>query len=181
MKTQKFVFCVLMAFSSSIIMISCGKDTLSDSNVSSYSVATPVQASGDIVDLGVVEGDLHHMYVSLSDVSVAVNGTLNGNPIESSQFIFQLFSTSDGIIPDGTYTFSGSGERAPYTFTAAALSMPNKDSNNFDSFEISSGTLTLNRMDTFYEINLEGSLSSGEAFSSSFKGSLNYKDAEITY
>jgi hypothetical protein len=181
MKTQKFFFSLLIAFSSSIVMISCGKDTLSDSNVSYYSVPASVQASGDIVDLGATDGNLRHMYVSLSDVSVAVSGTLNGNPIESSQFIFQLFSTSDGIIPDGTYNFSGSGEKAPYTFTAAALSMPNKDSNNFDSFEVNGGTLTLNRMGTFYEITIEGSLSSGEAFSSSFKGSLNYTDAENSY
>jgi hypothetical protein len=181
MKTQKFFFSLLIALSSSLVMISCGKDTLSDSNGIYVSTPAPVQASGDIVDLGLVEGDLRHMHVSLSDVSVTVIGTLNGNPIESSQFVFQLFTASDGIITDGTYTYSGSGEQTPFTFTAAALSIPNKDSNNFDLFDINGGTLTLTRMDTFYEITIEGSLSSGETFSSSFKGSLNYMDAEITY
>jgi hypothetical protein len=170
MKTTKLGLVYFMLLSVAILILSCTKDQMVTKNPN----VTPV-AAGSIVDLGAVSGDVHRMSVTLSGVAMIMPGTSGDNPV-ASDVNLELFTGSDGIIQDGTYTFSDTGDMAPFTFKSATLNTPDQS-----ALAISAGNITVSRRGTSYTFTLDGTVSSGDAISGDFDGMLLYSDAVSPY
>jgi hypothetical protein len=175
MKTQKICLLFLMALS--LLIVSCKKEATVPTYASN-TIAPADQAAGAILDLGVIDADVHHMIVSLNDVSL----TLSGEPlsisgaVESSKIDIDLFSNADGLIPDGTYTYSSDGNNAPFTFHSATIMMPDPNSDSLQSYSIKGGSIVLTRSGISYSIALDGLLDTGNNLKGTFSGNLNYAD-----
>jgi hypothetical protein len=172
MKTKKSFTGLLLIFSFSVMMVSCGKETMTGTNdVSTAGI------SGGIMDLGVVDGNVHGMHVSLSNVQIS----LTDNPVKSAlktdnRLNMYLQTESDGIIKDGVYHFSGTNITSPFIFRTGLVYMFNKQAGITDSFDVSGGTIVVARTGTYYTFNLTGTLSNGNPIYATFGGSLSYSD-----
>lgn len=175
MKTQKFGLLLLMAFT--LLFASCKKE-LSQPTMTSNTAASPDQTVGAILDLGVLDADVHHMMVSLNDVSLTLTGepiSISGS-VESSKIDIELFANADGIIPDGVYTYSSDGNNAPFTFHSATIMMPDPNSDSLQSFSLKGGSITLTRSGISYSISVDGQLDTGNNINGNFSGALSYAD-----
>ena len=132
-------------------------------------------AVSEIVDLGLVSGDVHHMSVTLNSVALTMPGTLGDNPIVSNVNL-DLFTGTDGIIQDRTYTFSDTGDMAPFTFKSSTLNTPDQS-----GLVLSSGTIIVARNGTSFAFNLDAVITSGDAISGNFEGMLLCSDAVAPY
>jgi hypothetical protein len=178
MKTLKITLVFLMALP--FLFVSCKKE-LSGPTVTSNSITPTDQTAGAIVDLGVINADVHHMIVSLNDVSLTLTGQPVATGVESSKINIDLYANADGIIPDGTYTFSSDNNYAPFTFKSATILMPTGESNNTQSFSLNGGSISLTRSGISYSISMDGSLETGNNFQGNFNGALAYSDAVQNY
>lgn len=167
-KIQGLVF--FLAISPAILLMSCSKDRI----IPAGTDLTPV-AAGAIVDLGAVSGEVHHMSVSLSGVALAMPGSTMDNTVVSDLNI-ELFTESDGIIKNGVYTFSDSGDIVPFTFKSASLNTPEQS-----GIVLSNGTITVDRNGTTYSITFDGIVPGGDPISGIFEGRLNYSDGIAPY
>ncbi len=156
-----------------IISSSCIKDTLSPKS----SVPVTAATGGGITDLGEISAGVHHYSISLSAVQVAMTN-ISPDQTESSTAVIDLYTDTDGIINDGTYHFSDSGNISPFTFKSGALYLTPQDNNNYNALSVSDGTISVQRNgSTSYLITITGVASSGEPFTGTFSGTLSYQDA----
>lgn len=176
MKTNKFVFELLMILFFSIFAVSCGKEVMSGSNAKSYDYNQSLLSAGAIVDLGAVDGEVRKMNVSLTEVSLSKPEMSVGYQMESSLFKLDILTPSDGVIKEGIYEFSEANSLAPFTFTTASVYIPNSSSGYFDSFDLVSGTVAVDRVGTTYEFTIDGVLSNGNPIQGNFSGILSYAD-----
>jgi hypothetical protein len=179
MKTRKNYLILLMVLSVVLIFASCKKELGGAAVTNSY-IGPAVQTAGAIVDIGAVDSTVHHMIVTLNDVSVSMYGQPMGTTVESSKVEIDLYTNSDAFVQDGTYYYSGSTEAAPFTFKSASIMMPNSDTNYIDSYVLSGGAITLSRTGTAYAISFDGNLENGNSFQGSFNGDLSYVDLLAT-
>ena len=179
MKTQKIGLLFLMALL--LLIVSCKKE-LSVPTGTSNSISPSDQTVGSILDLGVIDANVHHMIVTLNDVSLSITGepVLNAG-VESSKISIDLLTNSDGIISDGTYAFSNSSDYAPFTFHSAAIMMPNQETNSPQAYNLNGGSINISRDGISYTITLQGSLESGNNFQGTFGGALSYGDVVPNY
>ncbi len=172
MKTKKSFAGLLLIFSFSVMMVSCGKENLTATS----SVSTAV-ISGGIMDLGVVEGNVHGMHVSLSNVQISLTEKPVKSALETNNRLNMYLQTeSDGIIKDGVYHFSGTNNTSPFIFRTGLVYMQNRQTGITDSFDVSGGTIVVARTGTYYTFNLTGTLSNGNSIHAAFGGSLSYSD-----
>lgn len=167
---------LLVLFSFSVMIVSCGNDDLAGTGEKSDKSVSTTETTGGIMDLGAVEGNVHGMQVSLSYVSISINDVPNGNAAVTNRLNIYLYSESDGIIKDGTYHFSGTKNVSSFIFKTALVYMQNKETGRSDAFEVSGGTIVVARSGTYYTFNMKGTLSNGNAILASFAGSLSYSD-----
>lgn len=180
MKTSKFAFYVFVAFSLTFLFESCGKEDLTETKVTP-DTPNAVLPSGGIVDLGIVNGDIHHMSMSLSKVVLTSSGVTGGNPVDNSQINVELFSNADGIMSNATYSFSDSKDYSPMTFKTGTILISTRDASSFNSYVLNSGTIALVKNGENYYITLDGTLSNGDSIHGSFNGMLSYMDTVTTY
>jgi hypothetical protein len=171
MKAQKISFVFLMVLP--LIFASCKKD-LSTPIMTSKSIASTVPITGSILDLGVNDADVHHMLVSLNDVSLTLNGQSDA-PLAGSISV-DFYTNSDAIIPDGTYTFSKDNNFVPFTFKSATIVTASSDTMGAQTFDLADGTITLTRSGITYSISFDGLISPGNNFQGAFSGDLSYSD-----
>ncbi len=175
---QKIVCATLIL----IFLGSCTKEKMSGTNGITDSLQSSGQSAGGIVDMGVVNGDLHHMSVSLSEVMpISYTGLKKASPTTNSRINFEIFSRSDGIINDGTYYFSSITDHSPFTFKSGNLYMPTLDNTILNTYEVSGGTITVVRNGGSYSINIESEISNGGSFTGYFNGPLSYMDTTVFY
>jgi hypothetical protein len=175
MKTKKITLGFLVALSLSLLVISCKKDNLGGTG---GIIIPPATTNGSIVDYGVLTADIRHMNVTLTDVSLTIDGMTPGSNMGTSQVVLDMFTNADGVIMDGTYSLASTNDVTPFTFKNGIVYIANADTNNTDSFGITSGNITLVRDGTNYQISIEGSLSNGNPVLGTFAGSLSYTDNE---
>jgi major membrane immunogen (membrane-anchored lipoprotein) len=176
MKTTNTFFYYLMVIAMTITLVSCGSKDFSEAKDPSLSN----QQAGAIVDLGVINGDLHQMSVTLSNVIISIN-SFKVAAVKSSLVYIHLFTNSNGMINDGTYTYSNSDHYSPFTFKTGSVYFPNAEANSFDAFEMSDGSISVSREGTTYHISLNGTLADGNTVSGTFHGILSYSDTSINY
>lgn len=177
MKTTNFSIDLLIVATIALNLVSCANKDLSGTKVSTGTD----QPAGAIVDLGVINGDLHQMTVSLSNVSISMSTLKVGEPLSSSLVNLNLFTNSNGMIKDGTYTFSNANNYLPFTFKSGSVYMHNATTNNYDAFDMNDGSIYLIRDGTTYHITLSGTISNGNSVQGSFHGILSYSDTSIPY
>ena len=176
MKTQNISFGSLVILS--LLFASCKKE-FSTPYVTSESIVSTVQTAGAILDLGVIDADVHHMIVSLNDVTLTLNGESNATTPGSINIDF--YTNSDAIIPDGTYTFSKDNNYAPFTFKSATIVTSALDPMGSQSFDLTYGSITLTRTGVTYSISFNGQNSTGIFLQGAFSGDLSYSDTVPTY
>ncbi len=174
MKTRTFFFGMLLISFFPLCMTSCGKEELSGQQANNN--ISVVETSGGIMDRGVLDGNVHGMFVSLTNVSISTTATPNKSAMESNRLNIYLQSESDGIIKDGTYIYSPSRSVSPLIFQSAVVYLQNKETGNSDAFDVSDGSVVVARTGAYYTFSMNGILSNGNAFRATFGGSLSYSD-----
>jgi hypothetical protein len=164
-----------MVLSLALFSASCIKDTLKPQK----SVPVTASTDGGIVDLGEITAGVHHYSISLSNVTLS-NGGKSASALTSAASI-ELYTNTDGIINDGTYAFSASGEAAPFTFRSGTFYATPQSPGSFNAFMINDGSVTVKRDGISYAITINGTDSTGNSFTGNFSGTLSYQDAEIAY
>lgn len=176
MKTTSTFLNYLMVAALTITLVSCGSKDFSvvkDPNLSD-------QQAGTIVDLGVINGDLHQMSVTLTNVTTSINNLKVATLMRCHVYI-HLFTNTNGVINDGTYTYSNSGNYSPFTFKTGSVYVPKAEANSFDAFDMADGSISVSRDGTTYHITLNGTLSDGNNVSGTFHGILSYSDTSTNY
>ena len=176
MKTQKISFVFLIVLS--LLFTSCTKE-LSRTSVGSESIVSTVQTAGAIIDLGLIDANIHHMIVSLNDVTLTFNGESASATTGSINIDF--YTNSDAIIPDGTYTYSKDTNYAPFTFKSASIYTAISDNMGAQSFDLTDGSITLVRSGVTYSVSIDGQSSAGNSIRGAFSGDLSYTDSVPTY
>jgi hypothetical protein len=160
-----------------LLLSSCSRE-----HIDLKTPGNPVPATaGGIVDLGIVNGYIHHMSLSLSGVQIAMRGNGISLPNKGINVSMELFSSSDGVISDGKYARADPGNITPFTFRSGALYLDNAETGSYNVMAVSEGTMSVARTGTSYSITLEGKISSGESFTGHFKGVLSYMDTVTMY
>lgn len=151
-------------------------------------VGTPTptgQTTGAIMDLGVVNADagVRQMNVTLTDVSISISGSTDGNPVQSSQVTMNVYTDQDGLLTDGTYNYSDGSTSiyTPFTFTTASLYMPSADQSNMLAYDLVSGSVSVVHSGTSYDITFDGTLSNGNTIVATYNGNVSYMDSTPTY
>ena len=161
---------------------SCTKDKMLGTNGLTDSMQSSVPSAGGIVDMGVVNGDLHHMSVSLSEVMpISYTGLKKASPTTNSRLNFEIYTNSDGIINDGTYYYSSITDHSSFTFKSGSLYMPTLDNTILNTYEVSGGTIRVVRNGGSYSISIESEISNGGSFTGYFNGPLSYMDTTVFY
>ena len=179
MKTQKNYLVLLMFLSLTLTFASC-KKSLDTPPVINTNVVSGDQTTGSIMDFGLIDTTLHHMIVTLNDVSVSMYGQPMGATTASSKVEIDLYTNSDAYVQDGTYSFSGSNELTPFVFKSATITMPNPDTYSNDTFVLAGGAISLTRTKTSYAITFDGTMENGNSLQGSFNGELSYMDLLAT-
>ena len=165
-----------MLISAAILLITCTKEN----SIPGTGTPTGIQEiAGSIVDQGVITGEVRHMSLTLTGVSVIVNGSEDNPEQTSSNITIELFTNTDGIINDGVYHFSDAENPEPFTFKSGSVYMGLGDSEEAGYFILHSGTISVRRDGPSYQISLDGTLATGHSINGSFEGQLHYRDADM--
>ena len=138
MKNKFFTLNALIVTTLAFSIFSCGNKELSGTQDTALSDLQ----SGAIIDLGVVSGDLHQMSVTLTNASIMMDG-LKSAALARSLVYINLFTNSNGILNEGTYTYSNSDNYSTFTFKSGLIYMPNAVSNNYDQFAMNTGIMSI--------------------------------------
>ena len=176
MKTQKFVMIFLTTLTISIFSVSCAKDRLNDAAVNYSDPSASIPTTGAIVDKGLVADNVRRVLVSLNNVSVSLTSATDGSNASNSSVSLEMYTNSDGIIPDGTYNFSNSTDYAPFTFASAKVSVMKTDNNTVQDFDVVGGAITLTSSYGTYTISISGQLSNGNSVDGNYNGTMSYMD-----
>lgn len=172
--TNKFTAfpAVLILF---IISISCSDQTFDPKTNSGIP-----EMSGGIVDMGIVSGDVHQMSLSLSAVEITPANKAAAIPPVTSSVHIELYTNTDGIINNGSYTYSTSVDIRPFTFQSGAIYF-SPVSDNFNAYIITGGTLAVVRTGISYYITLDVKVANGDSYTGHFTGNLSYMDTIVNY
>jgi hypothetical protein len=175
MKTNYLVKLTLMMVITSIIFASCSK---TDSEPVTTTASTLANSHhGIIYDKGTTEVGLRHMQVVLSNQNYSTTNANGIASINEALVSIVFYTNTDGMIPSGVYKYSDTPDAGPFTFGTALL-YPIKD--NFSTAppiaSITSGSVTVSKVDSQYHIIFECVLSNGKIFQSEFHGAMSYAD-----
>ncbi len=168
----------------SVLIASCSKDTDTFQNTgdgNSLKIMTVDQVVGNIVDLGIVSGNVHHMLVTFingSNVYDSGTGELKGT---ASDLSVSFFTEDDGQLPTGKYLYSESDEIFPFTFKSQGALFKFNDSDNVPSTQflsLTDGVIDLNKDGDQYTVMLSLRLQSGDRVDGSASGKMNYYDVQ---
>jgi hypothetical protein len=180
MKTNLSQKVVLVIAVLSITVFSCRKDALTPAPVVNNQVTNPASTLqvGTITDQGLMNPDAIGMLTSMVMQDFTVAGPDNEVKGEKADFAVNLYSNQDGLITEGTYTFSNSGSKAPFTFDNVNLyaSLPPQSVDKV-LLDVVGGTIDVSRLGSNYVVSLKLDLASGDSFTGSFNGKLLYNDS----
>ncbi|MUU78472.1 hypothetical protein [Winogradskyella endarachnes] len=181
MKNLKQLFLLVTI---SVMSFSCGSDDDGGSGSSSDSYFiygdTEFQLkSGVIENYGdyYVDG-VYNFDISLfsSEMSVVDDELVFDDNLVSGLY-FELFTEAEGDLETGTYSFeSGSYDANTFGDGALYINISQDGSADGESYDITSGSLTVLDNGSTYEFEFSGAASSGETFSGYFRGTLSAFD-----
>lgn len=162
------------------IVSSCSKDETEGTQViPSVTPSNPsVTVIGAITDFGLVASDLR-----LMQVEILKPGNLyedeSGDFIASiDKIVMNFYSSTDGIIPSGSYSFSADDVKRPFTFDSGTIAIPEglyKAGNTGN--HISDGNVIISQNGANYTFTFSCFLNTGELFSGTTSGNTSYQDS----
>lgn len=159
---------------------SCKKDEMEGTQVNqSVNPSIPATAIiGSITDLGLVATDLRLMVVEINKPGNLYDSGSGDFIASTDKIVMNFYTSSDGLIPDGTYYFSDADVKQPFTFDSGILTMPvSAYKASGSGNQISDGYITVSRNNEAYTFIFSLSLNSGELLSGSSSGNSTYQDA----
>ena len=174
MKNLKLLFLLV---SISLVSFSCGSDddgdggTAGGSGVLVYGDTEYQLKSGVIADYGEYFDGVYNFDVSLVDSGIRIvdGETIPTNDTFSGVY-FELFTSNSQDLEEGVYTF-GNGIEAG-TYSSAEVIIETAFDEDYEAFEINSGTFTVLDDGSSYEFEFEGTTYNGTSFSGYYTGSL---------
>jgi hypothetical protein len=170
----------LMIASIVALVSSCKKDEMEGTQVNlSANPSTPAATViGSITDLGPVATDLRLMMVEINKPGNLYDSGSGDFIASTDKIVMNFYTSSDGLIPDGTYYFSDAGVKQPFTFDSGILSMPvGAYKAGGSGNQISDGYVNVSRHNEDYTFIFSLSLNSGELLSGTSSGNASYQDS----
>jgi hypothetical protein len=166
----------LLLILATIGVISCSKDSDSLLPVNIPPVNNPVAdvPLGNIVDYGVVNGDIRMMKIAIVPKTFNLYDSLENVSVASAQVDLSLYVNKDGIIPTGEYVFSNLPDKAPFTFDSGNFIVSNSSSPD----QIADGSIIVTQDGINYVLTIQAKLKSGLTFSEIYHGSVAYSDSK---
>jgi len=173
--THKLIHIVIIA---AIILISCSKkDDMMNPVVHPATPYTPT-AIGAITDSGAVSPGVRVMKMDLNTQNFALYNSNEEVSFADAKVKVAFYVNSDGSIPPGSYSFSDSDSKTPFTFDSASLHFtPGVNTSNSQSDQVADGTITVNRDGDVYVFSMQLNLASGMKTSQTYGGVLDYADS----
>jgi hypothetical protein len=170
---------ILLSFVA-LIVISCSKKDDTTPPVSKPPVNNPsVAVIGSIVDSGAVVSGLRIMRMDLSSLPFTLYDANENVSYVSASTSAALYVNQDGLIPTGSYSFSGTDSKSPFTFSAGVLNLAvGSDAIAKSSDKIVDGIITITQDGNKYAVSLDLNLASGRTTSQIFSGALGYEDSK---
>ena len=172
MKNLKLLFLLV---SISLVSFSCDSDddggSASGSGVLVYGDTEYQLKSGVIADYGESFDGLYNFDISLVDSGIRVvdGETIPTNDTFSGVY-FELYTSNSQDLLEGVYAFGNNTEAGAYTYAEVIIEAAYDD--EYEAFEINSGTFTVLDDGSSYEFEFEGTVSNGTSFSGYYTGSL---------
>ena len=164
----------------SIFTVSCTKENLTPAHENFFSVGTEIPVGlniGIIEDYGLVNGVARHLHTSFIDQGYILNtktGVISGT---GSQLNLGFYSNEDGVIPNGTYDFSTSVTKVPFTFDSGYITENfNLGTQEGHMHQINSGTVIVFKDGEEYDFTFDCGLDFGSRLIGTFKGTMLYFD-----
>lgn len=171
---------LLVLTSLSFFAASCTKVDTTPAHKNFFEVGseTPVILNmGIIEDFGLVNAPTRHMHITLIDKGYVLDmntGTISGI---GSQVNIGFYTDSDGEIPTGTYIYSGSLTKLPFTFDSGFITENyNVLTQEGHYHTITSGTVIIIRDGENYDFTFDCNLDTGSKLIGTFKGVMEYFD-----
>ena len=163
-----------------VFAASCTKDETSVTPppaTSGNSNNPPVAVIGSITDMGAVATNLRLMQVTVNSPGNLYDNASGDFISKVNQIVLNFYSASDGIIPAGTYNFSNSDVKQPFTFDTGILTLQ-KGTVKSSSIgnNISDGSITVTQNGPDYLFIFSCTLNTGELFTGSSSGGTLYSD-----
>jgi hypothetical protein len=169
----------LMITSIVAFVSSCSKDDTVGTQVTPS--VTPSKPSvtfiGAITDMGPIATDLRLMQVEINKPGNLYED-VSGDFIASiDKIVMNFYSSSDGIIPSGSYSFSADDVKRPFTFDSGTVAMPAGLYKASIGNQISDGNVIVSQNGANYTFTFSCFLYTGELFSGTTSGNTSYQDS----
>ncbi|SDG68288.1 hypothetical protein [Winogradskyella thalassocola] len=161
----------------SLVSFSCGSDddgdggSTSGSGVLVYGDTEYQLKSGVIEDYGEYSNGIYNFDISLVDSGLRI---VDGEAVPTNDVFsgvyFELFTSNSQDLAEGVYTFGNNIEGGAYSYAEIIIDATVDE--DYDAFEINSGTFTVLDDGSSYEFEFEGTVSNGASFSGYYTGSL---------
>ena len=170
---------MFILLASTFLAVSCSKQSnaLLPNVIPSDQAAQVPTEVGSIVDLGPVNQDTRAMQTNLNPQSFTLVSTNGESTVATAQLSLAYYVGVDYQIPSGTYVFSNSPDKAPFTFDSAALTgVQDRDGNPITPGNIVDGSVVVSQVDNNYVFQFQGQLDSGATFAVNVSGPMSYTD-----
>ena len=170
----------LMIASVLALVSSCKKDETEGTQIKeSVNPANPsVTVIGAITDMGPVATDLRLMQAEIIKPGNLYEDVSGDYLASVDKIVMNFYSSSDGIIPSGTYYFSADDVKKPFTFDSGILAIPVGTYKSGDQGnQISDGYVTVSQNGANYIFIFSCLLNSGELLSGTSNGNASYQDS----
>ena len=160
-----------------LFLCGCSKDKVIPNHLT-YNGSDYALNTGIIENYGTVR-NVFNLDLTLFSSGISYN-TVDSVPKGTGNIVYLEMYTSSKSLPTGTYTFDDNSTGNAGTFDVGMLGI----SFNVDSFSgtlvyISSGTVTVAKSGSIYEITINGKTSDNKTIDCHFKGSLTFYDYGI--
>ena len=144
MKTKLLLQSIMMISVSSLLMVSCSKDSDSLTPAPVVPDSPPIVSTlGTIVDAGPINPantDTRVMNMVFVPKSYALYSPDESVSYVTAQIQVAFYVNSDGLIPTGEYSFSGTGSKTPFTFDSGQfMLLPGSDATTAQTDQIVDG------------------------------------------
>jgi len=136
---------------------------------------------GNIVDHGVLHSNIRKFETNFKTQDFALSIPYDDISATLANVSVFFFVDEDGHIPAGEYTYSNSGELAPFTFGSSVL-IEFHDGDDFSvvSENLTAGLVNVDKQGDIYSFKFNLQFASGKTFSGTSQGLMNYFDNHET-
>lgn len=181
MRTKVSTRFLIVLATAALLVASCTKDQPSPAVKPNGTTDPSVYGLvGSIVDMGDMNSNSRLMEMTLNyqqDVYDSVSGNILG---KGNSIVIKFYVNEDGRVPSGSYSFSNSDPKVPFTFASAVISLTNSAGAQVYE-EAIDGQVVVNNSNNQYDVNYTFNLYGGVVVNGRAIGSLSYMDSDMVY